>query len=191
MGRTTLSIEKDKILISSSLFKLNQEETNTRAALHCKESTNPVLVKVKDTDTNILILMVYPFALISPPYDWYLQIDYGKIVSVNIIYQNFGKTTSLYLPQFHSLTVCDTVSHFFGISKTSVFQRLLKNTSAAHPTEKLGESATVSENYQVMSLIQKYIYREKTNKDLVEKRMRQYNTMKTKITQTILLNPYS
>ena len=82
MGRTTLNIEKDTVLISSSLFKLNQEEADTRAALHCSESTNPVLIKVKE----------YPFALISPPYDWYLQIDNGKIVNVNIICQNFGKT---------------------------------------------------------------------------------------------------
>ena len=56
------------------------------------------------------------------------------------------KTTILCLPQFHSLTDCDTVSHLFGISKTSVFQRLLKDTPAAHLIGKLGESTTVSDN---------------------------------------------
>ena len=196
LGRTTFNIEKDTVLISQSqqqsLFTSNQEEANTRIALHCSESSNLVLVKAKDTD--ILILMVYAFALTSPPYDWYLQIDNGKIVSVEKIYQNFGKTTSLCLPQFHSLTGCDTVSHFFGISKTCVFERLLKDASAAHLIEKLGKSAsTVSEGLlcQVMIFIQKYVYRGKTNEELVETRMRQYNTMKTKTTQTILPDPHS
>ena len=67
-----------------SLFSSNQEEADTRIALHCSESSKPVLVKAKDTD--ILILMVYAFALTSPPYDWYLQIDNGKIVSIKKIY---------------------------------------------------------------------------------------------------------
>ena len=69
--------------------------------------------------------------------------------------------------------------------------RLLKDTSAAYLIEKLGESSTVIEKltYQVISFIQKYIYRGKTNAELVETRMRQYNTMKNKATQTILPEP--
>ena len=82
--------------------------------------------------------MVHAFALTSPPYDWYLQIHNGKVVNVKRIYQNFGKTTSLYLPQFHSLTGCDTIRHFFGISKTC-FPTLLKDTSATDLIEKLGK----------------------------------------------------
>ena len=64
-----------------------------------------------------------------------------------------------------------------------VFERLLKDTAAAHLIEKLGESATISEDllYQVMSFTQKYIYRGKTNEELVETRMR----------QTILPDPHS
>ena len=65
--------------------------------------------------------MVHTFSLTSPLYDGYLQIDIGKIVSVKKMYQSFGKTASLCLPQFHSLTGCDTDTHFFGISKTCVF----------------------------------------------------------------------
>ena len=87
-----------------------------------------------------------------------------------------------------SLTGCDTVSHFFGISKTSDFQRLLKDTSVASLIEKLGESAIASENltYPVMNFTQKYAYRGKINEELVETRMRQYNMMNTKTTQNIL-----
>ena len=63
-----------------NLFTSNKEEADTRIALRCSERSNPVLVKAKDID--ILILMVYAFALTSPPYDCYLQIGNGKIVSV-------------------------------------------------------------------------------------------------------------
>ena len=72
MGRTTLNIEKDTALISQSqqqsLFTSNKEERDTRIALRCSERSKPVLVKAKDID--ILILMVYAFALTSPPYDF-------------------------------------------------------------------------------------------------------------------------
>ena len=165
MGCITLNIEKDAVLISQSqqqsLFTSNQEEADTRIAPHCSESSKPVLVKAKDTD--ILILMMYAFSVASPPYDWCLQTDNGKIVTVEKIYQNVGKTTSWCLPEFHILTGCDTVSQFFGISKTCAFERLMEDTSVAHLIEKIGESAPVSEDllYQVMSFIEKYVYRGK------------------------------
>ena len=120
MGHTTLNIEKDTVLISQSqkqsLFSSNQKETHTRIALHCSESSKPVLVKAKDTD--ILILMVYAFALTSQSYDWYLQIDNRKIVSIKKHIKILEKQLVLCLPQFLSLTGCDTASHLFWISKT-------------------------------------------------------------------------
>ena len=68
---------------------------------------------------------------------------------------------------------------------------MLKDTSATHLIEKLSESATVIEDllYQVMSFIQKYVYRGKTNEEFVDARMRHYNTMKTKPAQNILPDP--
>ena len=70
---------------------------------------------------------------------------------------------------------------------------MLKDTSAEHLIEKLDESATVSENliYQITSFIQKFIYGRKTNEESVEMRIIQYNTMKTKTTQTILPDPHN
>ena len=45
--------------------------------------------------------------------------------------------------------------------------------------------------YQVMSFNQKFVYGGKINEELVKTRMRQYNAMKTKTTQTILPDPHS
>ena len=129
--------------------------------------------------------------------DYRLSIDCAMAIGASITSSGEPsyppETTSLCIRQCHSLTGSDTVSHFFRILKTCVFQRLLTDTAAAHPIEKLGESATVSEDvsYQVMSFIQKYVYRGKTNGELVETRMRQYNKIKTKTTQAILPDPHS
>ena len=71
-----------------SLFTLNQKDAETRIALHFSERRNSVSVK----DTDKLILMVYTFAVFSPPYDWYLQIDNVKK------FQNLGKTKDADLP---------------------------------------------------------------------------------------------
>ena len=95
MGHTTLNIEEDTVLIpqsqQQSFFTSNQEEVDTRIALHCSESSKPVLVKAKDTD--IVILMVYAFALTSSPYYWYLQIDNGKVVNLEKNVSKFWKNS--------------------------------------------------------------------------------------------------
>ena len=62
MDRSALNIEKNKVLISQSqqqgLFISNQEEADTRIALHWSESSKPVLVLpqfhcLTDCDTGI------------------------------------------------------------------------------------------------------------------------------------------
>ena len=60
--------------------------------------------------------MVDAFAITSPPYNWYLQVDNDKTVSIkkNINFLK-KKTTSLCLSKLHSLTGCDNFSQFFGI----------------------------------------------------------------------------
>ena len=67
MGRATLNIEKDTVLISQSQQQsfYIKSRRSTRIALHCSESSKPVFVKTKDTD--ILIFMVDAFAITSPP----------------------------------------------------------------------------------------------------------------------------
>ena len=56
MGRKTLNVNKDTVLISQpqpqsqTLFTSNREKANTRIALNCSESSKPLLVKTEDTD---------------------------------------------------------------------------------------------------------------------------------------------
>lgn len=87
MRHATSNIRKDTVLIwqsqQQSLLISNQEEADTRIALHWSESSKPVFVKAIDTD--ITISMVYAFAMTSPPCDCYLQIDNSKMVSIKKI----------------------------------------------------------------------------------------------------------
>ena len=101
---------------------------------------------------------MYAFALISPPCDWYLQIDNSKIVGVKKFIKILEKQLVYAYPSFILLLAVKpsvTSSEY----QKHVFQRLMKDTAAAHLIEKFGESATVSENltYQAISFVQKYI----------------------------------
>ena len=65
--------------------------------------------------------MVYAFAKTSPPYDWYLQIDKRRIVSIKKNYQNFGKklvcvnlSFILLLAMASSATSLDYQKHMFS-----------------------------------------------------------------------------
>ena len=113
--------------------------------------------------------MVYTFDVTSPPYDWYLQIDYEKV------FQNLGKTRDTDLFMFTSVSFHYWPRHCQPLLPNIIaFQRLLMDASAALLIEKLRELPNFSEKiiYQVMSFFQKYISRGKAHEELVETRMR-------------------
>ena len=96
-----MNIQRDAVLISQSeqqsLFTSNQEDADTRITLNFWERCQPVSLKTKYKDN--LISMVYTFDVTSPPYDWYLQIDYEKV------FQNLGKTRDTDLSMFTSVFI--------------------------------------------------------------------------------------
>ena len=60
--------------------------------------------------------MVDAFAITSPPYNWYLQVDNDKTVSIKKTINFLKKNpTSLCLSKLHSVTGSDNFSQFFGI----------------------------------------------------------------------------
>ena len=69
--------------------------------------------------------MIYKYTVQQPKHNWYLQTDKDSLVNVKKNYEKFGSTTSLLWPQFHAFTGCDTVSHFFNVSKQYCFNVLL------------------------------------------------------------------
>ena len=69
--------------------------------------------------------MIYKYTVQQPKHNWYLQTDKDSLVNVKKNYEKFGSTISLLWPQFHAFTGCDTVSHFFNVSKQYCFNVLL------------------------------------------------------------------
>ena len=67
----------------------------------------PCIVETKDTD--IFIWTIYSYVVQQPEHDWLMEADKDSFVNIRKIYEKFGITTCLLLPQFHTITVCDTV----------------------------------------------------------------------------------
>ena len=168
----------------------NHEEADTRVVLHAFNSEGPVIVKAKDT--NILTLMMYAYALKKPEAIWCMQIDHNKFVNVGKIAQFLDESTCLQLPAFHSLTGCDTTSYFYRISKTSVFEKARKNKSL-YLLEQLANERTLDEDGEasITKFIYETIYSGKRGDDLVTTRIRQYDKVRVKTTQSIIPDPGS
>ncbi len=158
--------------------------------LHAFNSEGPVIVKAKDTD--ILILMIYAYALKEPEATWCMQIDHNEFFNVGKIAQFLDKPTCLQLPVFHSLTGCDTTSYFYRSSKTSDFEKAWKNKSL-HLLEQLGSRRTLDEDgvTSITKFIHETISSGKRDDDLVTTLMRQYDKLRGKTTQSIIPDPES
>ena len=57
--------------------------------------------------------MIYAYAGQQPEHDLYMQTGNVSFVSIRKIYEKFGSSTCLLLPQFHAAT-SDSVSYFFN-----------------------------------------------------------------------------
>ena len=108
-----------------------------------------------------------------------MQTDKNTFANIRTIYEKFGSTSCLLLPQFHAIIGRDTVSYFFNTFKLVVFERApLGITSLA----EFGSSniTTESVNNEVTKFIQRYVYNGKQVEGIAETRMGQYNEIKTK-----------
>ena len=65
--------------------------------------------------------MIYAYTVQQPKHELYMQTDKDSLINVIKIYEKFDSTTCLLWPQFHAITICDTVSYFFNASKQVLF----------------------------------------------------------------------
>ena len=111
---------------------------------------------MKAKGIDILILMIYAYAVQQPKHDWYMQTDKDTFLSsIRKIYENFDSTTWLLLPQFHAVTGCDR--YFFNVSKRVVFERTSSSITTFNMIVESGSSniTTESVNYKVKKFILK------------------------------------
>ena len=85
-------------------------------------------------------MMIYSYVVQQPEHDWLMEAEKGSFVNIRKIYERFGSTTCLLLPQFHTITVCDTVSYFFNVLKRVVFERTSSGIPPFNMIVELGSS---------------------------------------------------
>ena len=88
--------------IVEDLDRSNHEEAETKTVLHALREKANVVVVARDTD--VLVLMVYAYALKDIKDDWYMKIGKKKFVNVRKSVQHLGKEISLKLPHIHAIT---------------------------------------------------------------------------------------
>ena len=112
---------------------------------------------MKAKGIDILILMIYAYAVQQPKHDWYMQTDKDTFLSIRKIYKKFDSTTWLLLPQFHAVTGCNRVSYFFNVSKRVVFEPASSSITTFNMIVESGSSniTTESVNYKVKKFILK------------------------------------
>ena len=156
--------------------------------MHAFNSEGPVVLKAKDTD--VLILMIYAFALKGQEAMWCMQIDHNKYVNIGQIVQYLGVSVCLQLPAFHSLTGFDTTSYFKVVQK---HQYLKKHEKSLHLLKPLGSAKSLDEEGadSVIKFIHETIYNGKPNDDLVTARIKQYDKLRVKTTQSVIPDPES
>ena len=94
-----------------------------------KEQTDVVIV-AKDTD--VLVLLVWAYSFYNVKYKCYFKYDTEICAGTSVICDYVGRDLCFSLPDFRSLTGCDTTSYFFRTGKVRAFKKVL-----ADPTNYL------------------------------------------------------
>ena len=105
-----------------------------------------------------------------------MQYENQKYADISKIVSYLGDEIVSCIPQFHSLTGCDTTSYFFNRGKISVINRILKNSTCIQLIQGLGKELVLSNSSisDAMKFIQAVVYAGKSNEDYVTTRVRLY-----------------
>ena len=139
--------KNDEYFLHPTVDRSNHEEADMKMVLHALREMRNVVVVARDTD--VLVLMVYAYALKDIKDDWYMKIGEKKFVNVRKSVQHLGKEISLKLPHIHAITGCDTTSYLYSVGKMKVLNKCLKRNEVVNCLEGLGKNASFAlENFE-------------------------------------------
>ena len=146
-------------------------------------SKDPVIIRA--TDTDILILLSYGFAVCKPRHDWLMKID-DRYVSVQKLVEHYGDEICRILPAFHSITGSDTTSYPYRVGKVRSFKKMMKGQKS-NQLSGLGTSLdALQDTADIKSFMQRCMYPGTEKETFVETRIRMYNKQKVKSSSGIL-----
>ena len=165
----------------------NHHEADTRVAYLASISKNNVIACA--TDTDILLLLVFAFALVKPRITWRMRISTDRYICIRSISIHYGDKVCAILPAFHSLTGCDTTSCPFGVRKKEPFKKILK-AKKGDILQELGTSIVfTNELGGAMKFLQTVVYPGKDNEDMVQNSVRMYERLKEKCSSKLIPDP--
>ena len=95
-------------------------------------------VVISTNDSDVLILGAYVCAL-HVARNWFFNHECHAYADLRCIADSLGDS-ACYLPQFHSLTGCDTTSLFYFRGRTKPWDRAMKSPGAFQLIKDLGNS---------------------------------------------------
>ena len=120
---TLANNENEIIKISCSVtkvFKCNHKEDDTRITFHTLQQKTDVAVCLKETD--VFVLLVFPYALTKINEMWVMKIESRKCINIMKIVEYLTTDVITKLPQIPAVTGCDTASFLNGTAKIKVIK---------------------------------------------------------------------
>ena len=107
----------------------DHEEADTRLLLHAHHvSTNYPQVIVQSPDTDVAVICVHKYSVMSCQKLWFLTgvKNRRRYIPIHDIVSAIGPDICKVLPALHALTGCDSTSTLRGIGKKTSFRKLLR-----------------------------------------------------------------
>ena len=117
-------------------FSYNRHEVDTRIALHARRSIKPIIITA--TDTDALVLLTRAYRQCNNAKQRLTKINAGTFIDIKTFCDFFGNGICQILPEFHSITGCDTTSYSFGVGKISPFNKM-RRLRKMHKLQDLGK----------------------------------------------------
>ena len=79
-------------------------------------------------DTDVLILLVYAYAMHRLSRQWKTKVDTNRYIDIKTIGEHYGRDVCLVLAAYYSITGCDTTSFPYKVGKIKPFFNYGKKT---------------------------------------------------------------
>ena len=101
------------------LFTSNHHKADTRIVLHTSRSIKSVIITADD-----LVLLTHTYPQCNNAKQWPIKTNSGIFIDIKTICNFFENGICQILPEFHSVTGCDTTFYPFRVGKISPFRKM-------------------------------------------------------------------
>lgn len=148
IGKTIVCTLEESVISSSAEMDLSDilpswhEEADGRLLLHAKHAVDNGhnCVTIRTVDSDVVVIAVSTFFKIKNIQQLWIDFGTGKhqrLISIHGLCSQLSQETCRYLPIFHSITGCDTVSSFCGVGKKGAWKVWIADPNVNSAFEQL------------------------------------------------------